>query len=225
MRTLRWSVGRIFMALTALAFFPSLGAAQDCSYNHAFNPPLPVSSGGTSCVASESLKSRGLVVIPEDSPLEVDGGVILRIRNFHESPGSLIIDPDASLVTGGSELEDPVVIEAAQDFISNGHLQLDAPEQILRLRGATSLQLLGNTEIIADSIKLESSKGDIILDGVSISAEYVLDINAPKGHITIKNSIFRVTTRAGAGPCRIRAKYPIEGLNDLSNQFHCNTPK
>ncbi|MBI3797438.1 MAG: hypothetical protein HY268_10800, partial [Deltaproteobacteria bacterium] len=186
MRTLRWSVGRIFMALTALAFFPNLSVALDCSYNHAFKPPLPADSGGTSCVASKSLKSHGEVEIPADSPLEVDEGVILRLRNSGESPGSLMIDPNASLVSGGSELEDPVVIEAAQDFISKGHLQLYAPEQILRLRGTTSLQLLGtgatgNTEITADSIKLESSKGDITLDGVSISAEYVLDINAPKG--------------------------------------------
>ena len=206
-----------------LAFFPSLGVTQDCSYNQAFDPPLPVQ--GNVCIASDSLKSKGLVEIPASSPpaslpMEVQEGVVLKLRKFGDSPGSLLIDEDGSL--SGTDLSDSVIIDAAQEIISNGHFQLSAPEDILRLRAVRSITLQGQTELEGDSVKIESSKKDILLDGVSISAEYILELNAFKGSITIKNSTLKVGEEdEGKGPCRLYAKNGIQGLDDPSNDFDC----
>jgi hypothetical protein len=230
MRTCWWWIGSVSLILVALALFPSFSVAQDCSYNQAFNPPL--AAGGIGCVAAKSLKSKGLVEISEDAPMEVKTGVVLKVRAFGESPGSLVINPNGSLVSGVSfpELSDPVIIDAAKDIISNGYLRISTPEDTLRLRAAKSLQLqgqgaTGDTELEADSLKLESSKGSILLDGVSISAEYLSEINAFKGRITIKNSTFRVgeddEEGAEPGPCRFYARDGIEGLDDPSNHFDC----
>jgi len=205
MRTLRWQALGLFATLTAFISFPSLSAALDCSYNNKFIPPLPV--GGVGCVASGSLKSTGKVQIPASSPLEVKKGVTLKLRSAGGSPGSLVIDQNGSLVSGVSfpELSDLVKIDADTEILSNGHFQLSVPEDILTLRAAAgSIQLLGTTIIEADSVKLESAKGKIILDGVFISAEYVLEMNAPKGDIQISNSI--IVVNDGAGPCKLYAK-------------------
>lgn len=227
MRAWQWWTSNISVVLVALAFCPNLSVALDCSYNKAFNPPLPV--GGVKkdiCVASGSLKSKRVLQITASLPkLEVQEGIVLKLRSSGDSPGSLIIDENGSL--SGTELSDSVIIDAAKEIISNGHLQLSAPEDILRLRAAKSIQLLGqgttgNTALEGDSVKLESSKGNIILDGVSISAEYVLEINAFKGDMTIKNSTFSVgEVGEGAGPCRLYAKGVIQGLDDPSNHFDC----
>ena len=222
MRSWRWVSG-ISVVLTALAFSPSLGVALDCSYNQAFNPSLPVE--GISCVASKSLKSKGLVEIPVDSPMEVQKGIVLRLRSSGHPLWSLIIDKNGYLV--GTELSDSVIIDATKGIESNGYFQLSAPEDILRLRAAKSIELLGqgttgSTELEGDSVKLESSKGSIILDGVSISAEYILEINAFKGNIMIRNSTFTVGEEdEGMGPCRLYAKGTIQGLDDPSNHFDC----
>jgi hypothetical protein len=226
MRTYWWWTGGVSLTLVALALFPTLSAAVDCSYTQAFNPPL--ATGGIGCVAAKSLKSKGEVVIPEDSPMEVKTGVVLKVRAFGESPGSLIIDPNGRLVSGVSfpELSDPVIIDAAKDIISNGYLQISTPGDTLRLRAAKSLQLqgqgaTGDTDLEADSIKIESSKGSIVLDGVHISAEYLLEVNAFKGSITIKNSTFTIGEDGEEGPCRFYARDGIEGLDDPSNDFQC----
>ncbi len=220
MRTLRWQAIGLFATLTAFISFPSLSAALDCSYNNAFIPPLPV--GGVGCVASGSLKSTGKVQIPASSPLEVKKGVTLKLRSAGSSPGSLVIQPNGRFVSGVSfpELSDLVKIDADTEIRSNGHFQLSAPEDILTLRAAAkSIQLLGtgatgSTIIEGDSVKLESSKGNIILDGVFISAEYVLEMNAPKGDIQISNSI--IVVNDGAGPCRLYAKGGTISIDDNS---------
>jgi hypothetical protein len=223
MRTLRWQAIGLFATLTAFISFPSLSAALDCSYNNKFIPPLPV--GGVGCVASGSLKSAGTVEILASSPMEAKKGVALKLRSAGSSPGSLVIDPNGSLVSGVSfpELSDLVKIDADTGIRSNGHFQLSAPEDILTLRAAAgSIQLLGtgatgSTIIEADSVKLESAKGDIILDGVFISAEYVLEMNAPKGDIRISNSI--IVVNDGTGPCRLYAGGVVSTNNN--NVFAC----
>src|SRR3954449_1128360 len=113
MRTYWWWSGGVSLILVVLALFPSLSIAQDCSYNQAFTPPL--TAGGIGCVATKSLKSKGPVEISVDAPMEVKTGVVLKLRAFGESPGSLIINPNGSLVSGVSfpELSDPVIIDAA----------------------------------------------------------------------------------------------------------------
>jgi hypothetical protein len=215
MRTLGWQAIGLFATLTACISFPSLSVALDCSYNNAFNPPLPV--GGVGCVASGSLKSAGKVEIPASSPMEVNTGVVLRLRSSGSSPGSLVIEPDGSLVSGVG-LSDSVIIDAATEILSTGLFELSASENILRLRAsAGSIQLTGSTIIEGDSVKLESSKGSIILDGVFITAEYVLEMNAFKKDITISNSTLIVN--GGVGPCRLYAGRAIS-IGD-NNVFAC----
>lgn len=223
MRTLRWQAIGLFATLTAFISFPSLSAALDCSYNNAFIPALP--GGGVGCVASGSLKSIGKVQIPASSPLEVNKGVTLRLRSAGSSPGSLVIQPNGSLVSGVSfpELSDLVKIDADTEIFSNGHFQLSTPKDILTLRtSAGSIQLVGrgatgSTIIEGDSVKLESAKGSIILDSVLISAEYVLEMNAFNGDIRISNST--VIVNDGAGPCRLHAGGAIS--IDDHNVFAC----
>jgi hypothetical protein len=214
--------------LAAVVFSPEVSTAIDCSYGGTFVPPLP--SLGGQCVASGVVRSKGIVEIPLGSPMQVVDLVTLKLQKSSGSPGSLIIDPNGILTAGvDSESTGTIMLDAVGDIISNGFLILTPEEYNVILRTSTgNISLVGTgttgkTMLVGQGVKLESSKGNIILDHVTIFAEYSSDVFAPKGTITISNSTFTVLGEGGEGECRFNPGGAVIGINDPSfhNTFDC----
>jgi hypothetical protein len=210
--------------LAAVVFSPGVSTAIDCSYGGMFDPPLP--SLGEQCVASGVVRSKGTVEIPPSSPMQVVDLVTLKLQKSSGSLESLIIDPNSTLTAGvDSESTGTIMIDAVGDIINNGSLIFTPEEYNVILRTSTgNISLVGTrTSLDGHGVKLESSKGNIILDHVTIFAEYSSDVFAPKGTITISNSTFTVLGEGGEGECRFNPGKAVIGIYDPSfhNTFHC----
>jgi hypothetical protein len=212
--------------LAAVVFSPGVSTAIDCSYGGMFVPSLP--SPGGQCIASGVVRSKGTVKIPSDSPMQVVDLVTLKLQKSSGSLESLIIDPNGTLTAGvDSESTGTIMIDAVGDIINNGSLILTPEEYNVILRTSTGNIFLvgtgttGETTLDGHGVKLESSKGDIKLDHVTIFAEYSSDVFAPKGTITISNSTFTVLGEGGEGECRFNPGKAVIGIKDPSNTFAC----
>jgi hypothetical protein len=253
MRTFTRQIAYAAVAVAvALISYPQTSfAVPDCSYNGAFDPPLPDANPPDGfCDANRSVRSRGSFVIPPDSPLELvgPGGVFIKISEqpprFPVSilPGSFWVDH--SVVSSVSpDASGDINIDARGDIVNDGGiLSLVNVFGQVRLKAGSSIAMLGpnlgdpllnpSSLLVAQLVNLRATKGRIELHNTSmVSYSEFLDFIAPRGSISIQNSIIfvlpdRSTERIGQ--CRFQPQVknnvvikPVIGLDDPSNTFVC----
>lgn len=204
MKSFTWQAICIVGALAALVSFPRVSAAFDCSFGGVISPPLPEDlSDPGECIATGSIKANGDLVVDAASTtkFDVEGGMTLRIRKVAGSSGSLFIEEDGKMSSESDDVFDPVVIEAAGELHNAGILNITAASDSIRLRAVGDLTLHGTTNLDAAQVKLESVKGNITIDGATLTSRTnTLDIVAPHGTITVSNSTFSAGN--GTSQCR-----------------------
>lgn len=242
MRTFTWRMGCVAIALATCAFYPRASFGLDCSYGGVFNPPLPSQSGY--CVASGSLKTLGSWFIDASSWTFIGPpGLQLRVNEqplqgfpFSLIPGSLTIGPGGVLGTLSPSMLDPIQITAV-GAINNfgGAINIYAPNDTVTLRAGKGISLQGDPAVgfdppsffVADTIKLETSKGDIALNNntvlVSIGDQADVTLAAPKGKITLTNTTIFVL-KNGVQPfgiCNFQAKTPANVIFGPNTNLGC----
>jgi hypothetical protein len=227
MRTLKGLIASIAIVSLTLISYPGVSFGQDCSYSEVFNPPLPSQSGF--CVASGSLKSGGSLLVTASNWLFVTQNLQLRVNEqplqgfpFTPIPGSLRLAPGGVLGTIQPVL-DPIQINAVGAIINDqGALNLFAPNDTVTLTAGKGISLDGNPAIgfdpsslvVADTIKLQTTKGNIFLDNntvlLSIGDQADVSLVAPRGTITVNGTIAVVRNGSFAelGICSFQAKTP-----------------
>lgn len=222
MRTLKGLIASIAIVSLTLISYPGVSFGLDCSYSGVFNPPLPSENGY--CVASGALKTLGSLFIDANSWMFIKQDLQLRVNEqplqgfpFSVIPGSLTMAPGGVLGTIQPVL-DPILINAAGAIINfQGALNLWAPNDTVTLKAGKGISLQGNPAlfdpsslIVADTVKLETTKGDITLGNntvlFSIGDEADVSLVAPRGKITLTNTtIFVLKNGTDIGICNFQA--------------------
>lgn len=231
MRTSAWRMGCTVIALAALVSCPGVSfGTPDCSFGGAFAPALPFDAADGFCTASGPLKGRGSVFISPANPLEVSApGMFLKVAQ--QPPrfppvylaGTFAVLPGGILSTVSPAISGDIDINATGDLLNQqGIFSLVAPFSQVRLRATANIGLTGpppppggnvlanpSTLLIGDYVKLIADKGSIIVQNASmVSYSLSMDFVAPRGDITIRDSIiFVLQDRVNTiGFCRFQPK-------------------
>lgn len=221
MRSLTWRVGCAAITLAALISYPRASFAIDCSYGGTIDPPLTdttphdgfceagkLKSLDPSAKSRTSISTKGSVIVPIDSPLEIVAPFSINVRQQPPGfppiflAGSFVVDHSVLSTIGGSASTGDIRISAGGDIFNDvGVFSLVAPFNDVRLRAMTRVLLLGpnlgpaltnpSTLILADDVKLSANLGDIEVQNASITGySGGIDLAAPRGNITVHNTVF-----------------------------------
>jgi len=239
MRTWKGLITGVAIASMALLSYPGVSFGQDCSYGGVFSPPLPSQSGF--CVGSGSPKTLGSVIVTASNWLFITQGFKLNINEeplqgfpFAVIPGSLAIQPGGTIGTIFPVLN-PIQINAAGAIINfQGALNLWAPTDPIVLKAGKGISLQGDPAIfdpsslfIGDTIKLETTKGDITTDNntvlLSMGDQANVRLIAPRGRITLENTTIFVLKGGGSelGICNFQAKTPADVIFGPGTALGC----
>jgi hypothetical protein len=223
MKTWKGLITSIAITAVALISYPRASFAIDCSYGGVIQPPLPIQNG--LCIASGTIRTKGSLLVDANSWLFYTQGLKLTVNEepqqkfpFVQLPGTLLVQPGGVFGTN-QPVSNPVQIIAAGAIINNGFaFNLWAPADPLIVKAAKGISLQGNpaggfdpsTFMLADTIKVETTRGNITVDNASfLSAGDEADVSfvAPGGNITFTNTtIFVLKSGTDVGTCTFQPK-------------------
>jgi hypothetical protein len=227
MKTWKGLIASVAIASMTLLSYPGASFGQDCTYFGAFEPDELTPENGY-CVISGEKDTKGSLIITEDNWLFIKQGLKLAVNEepnqqfpFVTIPGTLMISPGGAFGTIQPVLN-PINITAAGQILNIfGALNLWAPTDPVELKAGKGIELQGAVDpfdppslIVGDTIKLEATRGNILLGGsstvlISIGDAANVTIKAPRGSIATTNTtiaVFKGGSSAELGECVFQAK-------------------
>jgi hypothetical protein len=217
----------VAIASMALLSYPGVSFGVDCTYGGAFAFGELTPENGY-CVISGENDTQGSLVIDANHWLFIKEGLNLSVNEepnqmfpFVTNPGTLLILPGGAFGTIQPVLN-PIKITAAGEILNaQGALNLWAPTDPVELRAGKGINLAGAVNpfdppdlVVGDTIKLEATRGNILLGGsstvlLSLGDEANVTIKAPRGSIATSNTtiaVFKGGSSAELGECVFQAK-------------------